>query len=219
MIEHSFTEAQWHFLCEHCDRLPQAARQHRMRFILRMAYGTGMRLFELAAARAGDLIEKNGRWFLRVEGKGEVEREVPMPSTLMIELREYLAYRGLPEELAQLDPDVRLIGQLEPDGSCAADSFAGVTPGALAKALKMFFRSAAARLRETDPAGALRLASASTHWLRHTHGSHAIQRGVKLVSLQKGMGHASIDTTSIYVDIEERLQHEEMERFYEEATA
>ena len=45
----------------------------------------------------------------------------------------------------------------------------------------------------------LKLARASTHWLRHTFGTRSIARGVPLDVIQAQMGHASIQTTtSIY---------------------
>lgn len=45
----------------------------------------------------------------------------------------------------------------------------------------------------------LKLAGASTHWLRHTFGTRAIAREVPLDVIQAQMGHASIQTTtSIY---------------------
>jgi len=36
----------------------------------------------------------------------------------------------------------------------------------------------------------------SPHWLRHAHGSHAIDRGASLPELQSTLGHGNIATTS-----------------------
>jgi integrase len=36
----------------------------------------------------------------------------------------------------------------------------------------------------------------SPHWLRHTHGSHAIERGASLPEVQATLGHGNISTTS-----------------------
>ena len=61
---------------------------------------------------------------------------------------------------------------------------------------------------ETNPIHAERLLKASTHWLRHTHGSHAVANGVPLAIVRDNLGHANIATTSIYVhtDRDERYK-------------
>jgi integrase len=43
------------------------------------------------------------------------------------------------------------------------------------------------------------LKRASTHWLRHTHGTHCVRRGVAIDVVQQSLGHASLSTTSVYV--------------------
>ncbi|MGO4157029.1 tyrosine-type recombinase/integrase [Cupriavidus sp. YAF13] len=49
---------------------------------------------------------------------------------------------------------------------------------------------------------AARLDAASTHWLRHTHISHALAAGAPLEVVQQNAGHASLDTTTRYVTTE-----------------
>jgi integrase/recombinase XerD len=39
----------------------------------------------------------------------------------------------------------------------------------------------------------------SPHWLRHAHGSHAIDRGASLPEVQTTLGHGNIATTSGYL--------------------
>ena len=39
----------------------------------------------------------------------------------------------------------------------------------------------------------------SPHWLRHAHGSHAIDRGASLPEVQATLGHSNISTTSGYL--------------------
>jgi integrase/recombinase XerD len=41
-------------------------------------------------------------------------------------------------------------------------------------------------------------ADVSPHWLRHAHGSHAIDRGTSLPEVQATLGHGNISTTSGY---------------------
>jgi integrase/recombinase XerD len=42
-------------------------------------------------------------------------------------------------------------------------------------------------------------AKASSHWLRHAHSSHAIDRGASLPEVQATLGHGNISTTSGYL--------------------
>jgi integrase/recombinase XerD len=42
-------------------------------------------------------------------------------------------------------------------------------------------------------------ADVSPHWLRHAHGSHAIERGASLPKVQATLGHGNISTTSGYL--------------------
>lgn len=42
-------------------------------------------------------------------------------------------------------------------------------------------------------------ADASAHWLRHSHASHALDRGASLVTVRDTLGHASIATTNKYL--------------------
>ena len=60
---------------------------------------------------------------------------------------------------------------------------------------------------------AKKLEAASTHWLRHTCGSHAVEQGVPLNVVQQNFGHASLNTTTIYTTQEVETRFDEMERF------
>jgi site-specific recombinase XerD len=42
----------------------------------------------------------------------------------------------------------------------------------------------------------------SPHWLRHSHASHALRRGVSIAVIKEVLGHSSIDTTMGYVHID-----------------
>lgn len=53
---------------------------------------------------------------------------------------------------------------------------------------------------------------ASVHSLRHTFGTHTVKRGTKLLVVQQALGHASLTTTSLYV----QLAREDMDRQLQE---
>ena len=71
---------------------------------------------------------------------------------------------------------------------------------------------------ELEPADAKQLRKARTHWLRHTHGSHALngrpgEQEVPIQVVQNNLGHASIGTTSGYLTTERDMRLAAMRRF------
>jgi site-specific recombinase XerD len=72
--------------------------------------------------------------------------------------------------------------------------------------LKDAFVRCAVHLEATDARAAVALRKASTHWLRHTYGTHAIARKVALTVVQGNMGHAAITTTQKYLTAEDAVR-------------
>ena len=50
--------------------------------------------------------------------------------------------------------------------------------------------------------------TASAHWLRHAHGSTAVDRNIPLTMIRDNLGHSSIATTSHYVHADKDARHE-----------
>ena len=232
----SFTQAQWDFIEQQLTLLPDTSTYHRLRFALHFFYGTGLRLAEAVAAQVDHLNwvsyppdseddEPVEGWELTVIGKGEKERVVPVPLDVIGELSHYLVARGLdPDPEHSGNRGAFLLGQAMdvaerapwlPQARRLADPKMGIAPSTLYGQLKTFFTECADVLARTDPKGAQRLAAASTHWLRHTHGSHAVAAGTPLDVLQQNLGHASLDTTTIYTTSEERRRMKAVQAFWE----
>ncbi len=95
-----------------------------------------------------------------------------------------------------------------------ASAAASITPGVLYRQIKRFFQACAIELEATDPRGAERLNAASTHWLRHSHASHAIAAGMPVEVMQQNLGHKSLDTTTLYVTSEEANRMKAMRGFW-----
>ncbi len=64
------------------------------------------------------------------------------------------------------------------------------------------------RASDSDPVRAALLRRASTHWVRHTAASHQADVGTDLRHIQRNLRHASIDTTAIYLHVEDDERHE-----------
>lgn len=53
----------------------------------------------------------------------------------------------------------------------------------------------------------MHIAQASTHWLRHTAGSH-LSEHADLKVVRDNLGHSNINTTSIYLHTEDDARHD-----------
>lgn len=230
----SFTLAQWAFIEQQAQLLPDCSSSTRLRLVLRLYYATGLRLIEGVQARLDDVrwvsyashdAEPVEGWELTVLGKGNKERVVAVPQDVIGELSGYLVSRGLdPDPEHAANRGAYLIGQISDAAERApwsplarqpADPKAGIAAGTLYEQLKTFFRDCGDVLAGSDLKGAERLRAASTHWLRHTHGTHAVAAGMPLDVVQQNMGHASLDTTTGYTTSEERRRMVEGMKFWE----
>ena len=231
----SFSLAQWQFIETQLTMLPATSANQRLTFGLHLLYATGLRLSEVVAATVDDLQwveypadasddEPLQGWLLRVVGKGQKEREVPVSADVVGELARYLESRGL-------DPDPEDIGNqgafLLGKASDAAARAPGLNTGQLLDPregiaattfydqIKAFFTGCADVLRgQGEMKGADRFAKASTHWMRHSHASHAIAGGMPIEIAQQNLGHASLATTTVYVTTEKRRRMKAVEAFW-----
>ena len=161
---------------------------------------------------------------LRVIGKGQKEREVPLPAKVVGELARYLEARGLdadPEDIGNQgasllgkasDAAVRAPGL---NTGQAIDPRQGIAATTFYDQIKSYFADCASVLRgQGDAKGADRFQKASTHWMRHSHASHAIAGGMPIEIVQQNLGHASLATTTVYVTTEKRRRMKAIEAFW-----
>jgi integrase/recombinase XerC len=150
--------------------------------VLELLYATGIRVSELCGLDAGHLDE--GRRTVRVRGKGDKERTVPV---------------GVPA----LRAVTRGLDAGRPALATAASGtalFVGVRGGRLDP--RTARRIVHERLRE---AGTTR--DAGPHGIRHSTATHLLEGGADLRSVQEILGHSSPATTQIYTHVSiERLK-------------
>lgn len=224
----AFNTALWRYILDTLDKEAplkgRAARAwRRNRFLLYLGYGTGFRLAELTEARLRDLQLMAGEelgesfWVLSVRGKGQKLREVPLAEAVAQELRAYLRERGLPEDLQGVDAELPLIERLRDDAFEEPSSGTRKTTLATSsvyRSLKHFFGECAEALAgEGYLHAAARLRAASTHWLRHTHGTLAVKAQIPLTTVRDSLGHANLSTSGIYMHedlIERKRQMEKL---------
>jgi len=174
---------------------PGSPAAARLGFVVHFAQATGLRLSELVAARmdwlhtTSDEVQA-GAWTLHVPGTRSGPRAVPLPAATVAVLQRYLVVRGLSPELRDQSPATPIIAQVRQN--------APLSPARLYEVLVDGFTRCAAHLALTDPQAAEQVRQATTHWLRHTHGVHAIGEGVSGRTLRARMGHRSPTSTAVY---------------------
>jgi len=199
------SENQWHLLCQWLDaQIPPSptlsdAPKVRLRLMMKLLYVTGLRLHEMAQAKWGDIltVERQGktqRW-LKVVGKGGKYREVPLTAQTVLMLLEH--YKHL----------TQLTGLNVPATYPLIPALRGpinkeLSPKAIYTALKNGFQKAATDIMSIDPESATKIDKATTHWLRHTNGTHSVDRGMSIPVLQGILGHSNISVTSVYLHAE-----------------
>jgi site-specific recombinase XerD len=95
------------------------------------------------------------------------------------------------------------------------DAHDGVAATTLSRQVKGFFADCAVVLRGLgEVKGAQRFDKASTHWMRHSHASHAIAAGMPIEIAQQNLGHASLATTTVYVTTESKRRLRAVEKFW-----
>ncbi len=154
-------------------KTPQGFRDRAM---LELLYASGLRVSELVGLRLADLNLAVG--VVRVLGKGDKERLVPLGDAAAESLRAYLTH-GRPR-LEKRRPSPRLF--LGRHGR-------GLTRQMFWQILKRFVRAAGITK------------SVSPHTLRHSFATHLLERGADLRSVQLMLGHADIGTTQIYTHL------------------
>lgn len=147
----------------------------RDRAILEVLYGCGLRVSEAAGLRISNIYKEEG--FLRIIGKGNKERIVPIGEMASDALYAYFGARP------------------EPAGGCGDVVF-------LNRFGKPLSRVSMFNMVKTRAMLAGVTKEISPHTFRHSFATHLIENGADLRAVQEMLGHESILTTEIYTHID-----------------
>jgi integrase/recombinase XerD len=150
----------------------------RDRALLEVIYGAGLRASEALALRLQDIDLEVG--FVRVIGKGDKERVVPLGRKAIEAINAYNV-RGRPH--------LGAAGTLK-----APELFLNSRGRRLSRqALHLFIKRYARQAHLPD--------DVSTHTLRHSFATHLLEGGADLRAVQEMLGHADLSTTQIYTHV------------------
>lgn len=211
-----FTQAEWRLIRVVADGLEWSYgwskdAAHRLRFVLDFGRGTGLRPSELCDVTLGDIqIDDLNDGWLNLVGKGAKKGRVAFPPLVRVALDRYLTHRGLPISPGLWPPATAIVGRL------SEDEGSGITPARMLDILERFYETAAKVLEEANAPLANKLRAATTHWMRHTHATHALELGVPLLAVRDNLRHASVATTSTYLHSDAAKRAAELSKAFNE---
>ena len=168
------TEDAFNLLDEATGMAADAWQGLRDKAIFTLLYGCGLRISEALSLNVGDISAESE--FLRIKGKGNKERIVPLLPIIWQNIEAYLAKS--PYSTNEGEP-----------------LFLGARGERLSpRIIQRQMQKLRARLGLAD--------TVTPHALRHSFATQLLQQGVDLRSIQELLGHSSLITTQRYTDVQ-----------------
>ena len=166
---------------------PEAKRDRAM---LELMYATGLRVTELVSLDLADVQLDGERPFVRLVGKGNRERQIPLLEQPAHEVMEYIKYAR-----------PRLVGERMEPALFVNRRGERLTRQGFWLILKGYAADAGILGRVTP------------HTLRHSFATHMLRGGMDIHKVQELLGHANISTTQVYTQV----SREHIREAYEKA--
>ncbi len=160
--------------------------------IIQLFYASGLRISEMSALTTDRINLQQG--YVMPMGKGSKERVVPMGSSAIDALSEYLK-----------ESRPALSGKRICDRLFLSRRGGGISRQRLWEIIKACARKAGIKINVTP------------HMLRHSFATHLIERGADLRIVQTMLGHADVSTTQIYTHVSRRHVQELYKKFHPRA--
>ena len=149
----------------------------RNKTIIEVLYGTGIRVSELVELKLSNIFFKEN--ILKVTGKGNKERFVPLGKIALIEIKKYLNNRD----------------KLKINSKFSDILFLNRYGRQLTRSMIFKIINDSSKNAEIDK-------KISPHTLRHSYATHLLKNGADLRTIQLILGHESITTTEIYTHLD-----------------
>ena len=163
---------------------------HRNKAIIETLYSCGLRVSELLNLRFSDLFFEEG--FIRVIGKGNKERLVPVSASVEKEISIYNDHIRRHQNIKKGDENVVFLNR---------------RGGKLTRVMIFtIIKDLAERISLQK--------TISPHTFRHSFATHLLEGGANLRAIQEMLGHESITTTEIYTHLDQRYLKEAILSFH-----
>lgn len=162
----------------------------RNKAILETLYSCGLRVSELISLRFEDCFFKEG--FIRVIGKGNKERLVPVSPSVVEEVELYVSRDRSNMQIQRGNEAYVFLNRRG----------AQLTRVMIFTIIKLL----------TERAGISK--KISPHTFRHSFATHLIEGGANLRAVQDMLGHESITTTEIYTHLDQRFLRDAILNFH-----
>ena len=162
----------------------------RNKTIIELLYACGLRVSELISLKISQIYFNDG--FLKVVGKGDKERLIPIGNQTLKLIRNYLD-----EQRVLLQPS-----RLHSDTLFLSDRGKVLSRQMVFIIIKILAEKAG--IRKTI----------SPHTFRHSFATHLLEGGADLRAVQQMLGHVSITTTEIYTHIDREYLRETIISFH-----
>ncbi|TXI87555.1 MAG: site-specific tyrosine recombinase XerD [Crocinitomicaceae bacterium] len=157
---------------------------HRNRAMLETLYSCGLRVSELVNLKFSDLFFEEG--FVRILGKGNKERLVPVSPTVEHEIGIYQQFIRRHQHIQPGNENIVFLNRRG----------AKLTRVMVFTIIKNLAHEIG--LKKTI----------SPHTFRHSFATHLLEGGANLRAIQEMLGHESITTTEIYTHLDQRFMRE-----------
>lgn len=146
---------------------PADWKGRRDRSVIALMYETGIRLSELIALEVNDIVRDQSE--LKVRGKGNKERIVPLMKETVESIEEHMRLRPFKSKSLFI-----------------SDAGRSLYPSFVYRRVRHYL-SLVSSLQKCSP-----------HVLRHSFATHLLSRGAELAAVKDMLGHASLSSTEIY---------------------
>lgn len=163
---------------------------HRNKAIVETMYSSGLRVSELVGLQLSNLYFEEG--FIRVVGKGDKERLIPIGSEAIKYIRIYLETTRKHVSVVKGNEDIVFLNRF-------GRSLSRIMVFLLLKKI-----AADAGIKK----------NVSPHTLRHSFATHLVEGGADLRAVQEMLGHESITTTEIYTHLDRYYLRSTLQMFH-----
>jgi integrase/recombinase XerD len=170
---------------------PEAKRDRAM---LELMYATGLRVTELVSLDVSDCQLEGDRPHVRLVGKGNRERQIPLLEQPVQEVLEYIRFAR-----------PRLVGERDETALFVNRRGERLTRQGFWLILKGYAQEAGILGRVTP------------HTLRHSFATHMLRGGMDIHKVQELLGHANISTTQVYTQVDREHIREAYEKAHPRA--